>query len=479
MRTPVLALLPLVCAIAAPPSPDSLIDAARAMPAEFAADALIRIAGTDQVEKPKKIELLVEAFDRAAGAQLPYKRRSALMHPDGQAGYWSRVYLQDMDVLSLRLRAVGALLPLDGEKAREMFARIPPLKLPHASCDDFLVFDVSRFYDVLAELAAAGDAAPLIERYAGAVASPVEIAPMATVLTDARLGDREFETGLAAFSRALQRITGDDRSFATASTVGVRIQKLVAEAKKRQVSPLPLLEAYRVYLVINLSAPRCADDDLMQGGSTSLGLFTGQPSNEMGEDVVTFFNTKLLMPPVKRIEEQDATPTRLEGAATGLRMCQDADCQAIAKKCRGLMVNDIGLPYPPGERAKPEWQARFRAMLSTIAGWKRQPEAPASEYYEEKTEAYRQLLSLSNDVEDRELAVRGLLDFVSGNEFQQQGRAEWFLPINGLIARCGLDPMGFGKLAEELRRSKDPVIALYANLEAAAPRPPDRVLPLM
>ena len=35
------------------------------------------------------------------------------------------------------------------------------------------------------------------------------------------------------------------------------------------------------------------------------------------------------------------------------------------------------------------------------------------------------------------------------------------------------------RLAEEARKSKDPVIALYASLEAAAPRAADKVLPLM
>jgi hypothetical protein len=56
---------------------------------------------------------------------------------------------------------------------------------------------------------------------------------------------------------------------------------------------------------------------------------------------------------------------------------------------------------------------------------------------------------------------------------------EWFLPVNGLIGRLALDPLGMGRLAEELRKVDDPIVALYANLEAVAPRPPDRILPLL
>jgi len=39
--------------------------------------------------------------------------------------------------------------------------------------------------------------------------------------------------------------------------------------------------------------------------------------------------------------------------------------------------------------------------------------------------------------------------------------------------------VSMGHVAEELRKSDDPVIALYANLEKVAPRTPDRILPLL
>src|SRR5258708_965578 len=181
-------LLPFFCAAAAGPSVDALIEAARTAPPEFLSDALIRIASNSQLEKPRKIELLNQAFERAAGAQLPYKRTSGLLRPDGQAAYWNRVYGQDLDALSLRLRAVSAMLPLDGVKARELFVQIPPLKLPRATCDDFLVYDASRFYEVLGVVARQsfsdkeaqdGELARFLQRYAGAISSAVEIAPMA------------------------------------------------------------------------------------------------------------------------------------------------------------------------------------------------------------------------------------------------------------------------------------------------------------
>jgi len=66
----------LSAAADAPAAIDALLDAARAAPAEFAADAMIRIAALDQLEKARRIELLEQAFQRASGAQQPYKRHA-------------------------------------------------------------------------------------------------------------------------------------------------------------------------------------------------------------------------------------------------------------------------------------------------------------------------------------------------------------------------------------------------------------------
>ena len=52
--------------------------------------------------------------------------------------------------------------------------------------------------------------------------------------------------------------------------------------------------------------------------------------------------------------------------------------------------------------------------------------------------------------------------------------------LGGVIARREkLDPIGFAPYAEEMRKSANPVIALFAGLEAVAPRSPDRILPIL
>jgi len=182
---------------------------------------------------------------------------------------------------------------------------------------------------------------------------------------------------------------------------------------------------------------------------------------------------------VKPIDELESTPSKLEGEATGLRACEDAGCKAIGRQFHDLVFNSVGLILPPGERNTPEWRAKLQTFLKAMAEWKPPPEVTAVEHFREKCALYTDLAAAVPTAADRETVLRALLDFTGLSALPIKNRVEWFLPVNGLIGRAGLDPAGLGGLAESLRKSDNPVIALFANLEAVAPRTPDRVLPLL
>ena len=491
MKTLAVMLLPMLCAAAdAPAGIDALLDAARAAPAEFAADATIRIAALDQLEKARRIELLDEAFRVASGAQQPYKRHATFLRAGSPSGYLNRAYGQDLDALSLRLRAIDALLPLDRQKARDLFVQIPPPRTPRLQCGDFLIYDVGRFYDTLGSIARqsftaqevqAGEPFRLLQRFTGAITSPVEVAPVARMLATASVKDSDFLALVNSFAGALGKISGDDRSFAFSITAGKQILALVEESKRRQSSPLPLLEAYRLYLVNNLSAARCADNDSMLGNPATFGFASGQAVDQEAQNAVAFFNQSLRMAPLQPIQEQEATPSRLEGVAAGLRTCEDAGCRAIGERYRGLVFGEDGSVYTPGQKDTPAWRGKVRDFLAALSRWQESAsgEGAAADHFRMKSAAYSDLLNLVFNGPERELVLRAMLDYLKQNRFQQENRMEWFLPVNALIGRVALDPLGMGRLAEELGKVDDPIMALYAKLEAVAPRTPDRIVPLL
>ena len=71
--------------------------------------------------------------------------------------------------------------------------------------------------------------------------------------------------------------------------------------------------------------------------------------------------------------------------------------------------------------------------------------------------------------------VRAELKYLTDGRKDAANLIEWFLPLNALLARTALDPLGFASLRAETQKSTDPVVALYARLEVLAPRTPDRL----
>src|ERR1700687_4240911 len=241
-------LLPAVGFAAAPALEiEAVLDLARSAPPEVAADTFIRVAGLNQLEKKREVDLLERAFELASGAPQPFKRVSVLPRAVGPSGFLVRAYRQDLDTNSLRLRAVTGLLPLDPHKARERFQEIPALALAPLTCDDFLVYDLDRFYEVLGQVAAQGftpkeireeEPWKFLAAYIGRIASAVEVAPAARMLASVPLNDSQFQALATARAGALGHIANDDRAFTYgAQSAGGAILALIELGQRRQVSP--------------------------------------------------------------------------------------------------------------------------------------------------------------------------------------------------------------------------------------------------
>lgn len=469
----VVVLLPCLCLAADTPSPDGIVAMTRAVPGEFAADALLRVAALDSVDRTRKVQWIEQAFQRAVEAQEPLKRQPAITRLPGDSGVMARAFQQDLDALSLQLRAVTALEALDKEKARALFRKIPAPQVPKLTCADFMVYDVAPYYDALARLAPVSLAAERV----GAITSPVQVIPAAQAVLAAK-SDAAFQSELKAFATALGRISGDNRSFAFVGDVGPQILALKEASERRKVSPLPLLENYRQYLVSNEQGAQCADNETMGVANRQVG--TPTPEGGVLGEGAEFFNAKLRIAPIAPIQEQDTTPAKVEGVAEGLQGCRGPECDAIGKQYRALIFDSgNGRPYPPAQKQAQFWQKQCRDFLASVAAWQKGTTLSEIQFYRQKSVLYTQMLGLVPAGALQEEIVAALLDLAEKNGSRTEDRIEWFLPLNALIGRTALDPAGIGKHAGPLWESKDPILALYTQLEMAAPRTPDKIMALM
>ena len=219
-------------ASASPADPRADVEAltrdAAALPAEFAADLTIRLAGSPLVDAlGEKRTLLDSAFMRAYGAQQPYKRAAPppITPIDSRAGGLTRAYATGFDVLTLQLRATQAMVAVNPARARELFEWID-FYLPPASCDTTLVPVADEYYATLATMARRtfgsqslaetdGGALRFFEAYLWRAHLPSEIPAIAKAVRAMRLARLDAAYIEAAVQAIVDRLDRDARGFST------------------------------------------------------------------------------------------------------------------------------------------------------------------------------------------------------------------------------------------------------------------------
>jgi hypothetical protein len=432
-----------------------------------------------------KKELIEQAFRSAVAAQQPYARRG---WSEMRARREAKAYQQGLDTCSLQCRAVHDMLALDHKKARELFADIVPPRLPRLTCEDPLVYDVSTFYATLGQLALEAFTAKeieekepvrLLERYVSDISSPAQVAPIAQMLAAGGLKPAAFEGLMNAFAGGLRQLSGDDRSFSASMSDEGALPALIEECTRQKVSPAPLEEAWRAYLVRHLGGERCADTagaDSAPGITLSSRAANGPDySNPAGPAL--FFNTKVQGGGVKAITAEEAQPSSiLDGKARSIAACESEDCRQLGGQYSSLMLSPLGLAYTDEEKMQSRWAARLQDFLAAMDAWKCDTQ---SDCFWVKSRFYGDLFDVIPHGPARDTVLRSLLGWLERNNYQRDHRVEWFYPVNLLIIRTFADPKGMQATLNELRKSADPIVALYAQLEQVLPRPMDRSVGLM
>jgi hypothetical protein len=278
----------------------------------------------------------------------------------------------------------------------------------------------------------------LVERFVGAVQSPSQVAPAARLLATLHLQPAQTGALVTRLSGVLSALNdNDDRSFSFALSneggMSARIDELAGLCRRIDVNAAGLNESFRGYVERHLKQERCRDSQAV--------------------DLADLAGT---------------APGKKAGSMAAKQACTSAACQDLLAKYRGLLLDPSGAPLPAGKRSGAEWRARLREFLSALAEWSQDPTDTPVEVFRQKCGFHSTLVNLVPESGDRELVLRSLLAcLVSGP--RDAARLEWFLPVNGLLARVTSDPL-LRPVFLDMRRSDDPVISLYAELEEAAPR---------
>jgi hypothetical protein len=439
-----------------------LADRARALPSQFKADVLIRIADSGKIRSSRVVsDLLEEAFYAAEGAEEPVKLDLAGNRAGMRDYIRARSFASGLDRLSLQSRVLRLLAVVDVKKARELAGSLS-LHLPSLKCEDALAYnldDVYRNLTVYASALADAERFTLVQRYITTMTSPAQVDPIAQLLVNVTLPKDERILLAQSFAAELGRIGGDDRTFTGVierERMPAHIKDFIGTLRRQAYDPGVLVTAFRTYLVRHFNARRCAD------GADDVDL-----------RVTRWFNDDLRVmttSDIKPINYDDYRGHR--GGARAVAREMDATGAEYIGLTRELSAS---LPVPR-ERVTtivngtgPDVRTPER-LVSDVLIWQGRGERSQSDFLYKKATMLQRLLTEALPGPLHDLVLSELAVFLSWAWQGVDRQIEWFLQVNTLLdyaRRAGRGEQG--KVLKAFELSPNVIMSAYGALERYAP----------
>jgi hypothetical protein len=440
-------MLATVASVAADRETEALLDRARALPPEFAADAMLRIVSDPKRfdSREQRIEIVEDAFRLAALAQMPWPVRGRGFHTDTRPGWQEFAGGTGLNSLDLQARAIQAMQTLDPARLVRLFNEMRPLVLQPGTCQDPLRPRLAHYYTAMllvarhgftAEEKRKGEPERFLQERIRAIVSPAQ-------LSGFKSAGKEPTAGmLHALAAALPQVHHDWLGFVYAD------------------GDLPespeTARAVRDYIVRSLRGPRC-------GGRSYVRTVGDVPMP------VERFNTYVTkIRPDLQIEPIDAAklePSRTEDPPKVQEFWQSAQSKQILDDLRWLNHGNRNLPddkrfWTVEERRSPEWNERYLALLKRMEGWSAEDEASPADYFHMRAHVYQSLTRLVPPGTQRTNAFRNFISWLNGAYNDRVPHAEWFTHVKHVLGEAKSEPW----LLDEMERYGNAVLSMEALL---------------
>ena len=433
-----------------------------AVPAEFAADALIRLSGSSRITDASwRRELLDEAYLRAYGAQEQYKRSSTLgIPPDSRQGAQILAYTAPLTRVTLQVRAAQLMALLDRSRALEMFEWID-LNLAPSVCEDPLVPAVDDYYSALGQLARTafgnnrGEALRFLQLYLWRAHLPSEMPSVARAVQRFRANPYEASYLEGVFGNILETASLDPRGFSASDLDTVtRVADLQKADRDIGVVNWYLMEGLRHYLIAQLKGPRCRDSESESMTPAAFEAALGRVGAIRG-------GVRFVDPIPVSLQ-----PSKMLGSIRVDMYWQTAEAQRLhedAIQLRGRGVN----PLPLKVRQTREWLEQAEKLIVAIDQWTGRREASERDYFYQKLFLLTGLFELTPSSRVRAQALKAFVEFMRHSDYERDWRLLWFAYMNRLLDMArGPDRR---EILTALEDSHHPVLSLYARMERVVP----------
>lgn len=408
---------------------------------------LFRLISTGRVKDPDlRRELVEDVYALGAQARNPVALADVLSWTDTSSWSVSRAAALELDTLSIRCRAVKAMLTQDPQRARQMFLDISMPALESPKCETALVQDPSIYYDTARELADRG----LIDLGATtrSITSATELAAAARALRVMRGTGEERRLLLEIYAGRLAEISDSDRaaSLALASLrLPQELVKLAETYHSQGIGVDGLLAAYRKFLARQAAGPRCADSKIQ----AAAGVFNDRLR----------WGGYLATQDLPRLSEADLKPASMDRRAAADQYWRTDQSKHLLSAIRHLRFGDGASPLAASQMASGDWQAQAKTLLNGLEAWQADLEPTPADSFHERATLYSSLLDLMPNSPLRETVARSAISFLADSTMKTESPAEWLLELQNLLGLKDRDA-----IQKVARASKDPAIRLYASV---------------
>ena len=427
------------------------------MPAELAADVLLRLAASPRVEDADwKRELIDEAWNRSFSAREPFRRAARDAPEDSRAAADTQAFETRLDRVNLQARAVVQTLPLSASRAREMFEWID-FELKPERCEDPLVPVLDDYYRALAAVARGGFGNSFMERadalwffqlYMWKASRPTEMVSIARAALQYKASPSEAQYLESVLQWIFEHSVQDARAFAASGVdLAAGIADLDAYDVGQNVHGGTLLRAFRRYLISQASGPRCLDSQAEVASIDAFNRMVNRRAREIAD--------------LRSITRSDVRPSRVLGAARFDRMWQTAESRRLRSEAAALFGNGLR-PHTEAFKNGREWQDGARRFLEDLERWNGAHEPNDRDYYGEKVVLLTGLLEIAPQGAIRTRALSDVVAFLRRTSGREAPNA-WYAHVTRLIdlARGG----DRQPILSALENSDEPALITYARLE--------------
>lgn len=435
-------------------------DMSTSVPPELAAYALLRLVDTRAVNQPEQQRKLIEQAYMLAG-QSPYAVRLTASSGGGstRSGYLSQALTQGLDSLSLRTRAVSAMLKLDPERARDLFQQLRSLALANRSCADSMLYDPSTYYRSAGDVYKRGftqdeQTRGLPDDFLESVFRDVhhasEVGSAGDLLRSQQFDAEMLARAEGAFARSLNGIRGDYRSFAATQADLTRNVTRLAQVQGR--ASHALLEATRAYLIGNVSGSVCGD----QSGSVNSSV-------ALNSNAYAAFNQVLVRYGIAPITDADLKPGTVVPTS-------ETTTQGYWQSPTSKQLQASVQTLRSGDKQSAQWQESASSVLTSLREWIDAGSEPSEEdFYIEKAVLYEQMLvATPADSPMYDEMLNAYIAFLSEEPPSDEVRIYWLWNIQNLVQRVRMNRAGGdaarAKVLTALEDAPSPPIALYGYL---------------